>query len=197
MGNMAIRRITMNGVLIGLFLVLGLLRIRVGTFLEIGLGTIVITIAAVCLSPWEAIIIAALGEFMNQIFFSGYGLTPTTVLWVLPVVARAALLSLFAYLYRRKGESIVDHKVWFYVAVLGTALVVSCLDTGLLYLDGIIMHYPVAYTWAQTGIRFLTSQITAIIVVTLTIPLHRAVAFLLPRQGNKKASQEEPSETLQ
>ena len=185
MGNNTIRRMCLDGVLIGLFLVLGLLRIRVGSYLEIGLGTIVIVIAAISLGLWDAVAIAALGEFMNQIFFSGYGLTPTTPLWVLPVVVRALIIGVIAALYRRKGDSLVKHKVLYFVTILGAALVISGLDTAILYLDGIIMGYPVAYTWAQTGIRFLTSQITAIIVAILTIPLHNAVSYLLPAKNKK------------
>ena len=192
MGNNTIRRMCLDGVLIGLFLVFGLLRIRVGAYLEIGLGTIVIVIAAISLGLWDAVAIAALGEFMNQIFFSGYGLTPTTPLWVLPVVVRALIIGVVAALYRRKGDSLVKHKVLYFVTILGAALVISGLDTAILYLDGIIMGYPVAYTWAQTGIRFLTSQITAIIVAILTIPLHNAVSYLLPAK-NKKAEASDAS----
>lgn len=182
MGNNRVRRICLDGVLIGLFLVLGLLRIRVGGFLEIGLGTIVLTIAAISISPLDAFVIGAVGETLNQIFFSGYGITPTTPLWVLPVALRGLIIGIIAWLYRRKGDDITRHKVLYFVTIMGTALVISGLDTGLLYLDGLIMGYPVAYTWAQTGIRFLTSQITAVLVALLALPVHGAVAFLLPNE---------------
>ena len=187
MGDYRIRRIAMDGVLVGMFLVLGLLRLRFGTFLEIGLGTIVITLAAVAISPIDAFIIGAIGETLNQIFFSGYGITPTTPLWVLPVALRGLLIGLVAYLYRRKGDELIRHKVVYFVTIMGTALIISGLDTGLLYLDGLIMGYPVQYTLAQTAIRFGTSQLTAVLVALLVIPLYRAVVFLLPR--NKPRTQ--------
>ena len=116
MGNNAVRRICLDGILISLFLVFGLIRIRLG-FLEIGLGTLVITIAAIALGPIDAILIALLGEFVNQILFSGYGLTPTTPLWIAPVVIRAAILSLIAWLYRRKGDALPNHKVIYFLAI--------------------------------------------------------------------------------
>lgn len=187
MGDYRIRRIAMDGVLVGMFLVLGLLRLRFGTFLEIGLGTIVITLAAVAISPIDAFIIGAIGETLNQIFFSGYGITPTTPLWVLPVALRGLLIGLVAYLYRRKDDELICHKVVYFVTIMGTALIISGLDTGLLYLDGLIMGYPVQYTLAQTAIRFGTSQLTAVVVALLVIPLYRAVTFLLPR--NKPRTQ--------
>lgn len=193
MGNNAIRRMTLDGVLIGLFLVLGLLRIRVGDFLEIGLGTIAITLAAISISPIDAIIIAGVGEFMNQVFFSGYGFTPTTFLWVFPVVLRAAILGFVAYLFKRKGDHITNHKVILFITIMGTALIISAVDTGLLLLDGVIMNYPVTFTWARTGIRVLTSQITAVVVALTIIPLHRAVSFILPTKKNPRP-QEETSE---
>ncbi|MCR5348501.1 MAG: ECF transporter S component [Bacilli bacterium] len=185
MGNQNLQRITLNGVLIGLFLVFGLLRFRIGTFLEIGLGSLVIVLAAVALSPWEAVTIGLIGEFLNQILFSGYGLTPTTPLWILPPAIRGLIIGLVALAFARKGDHITKHKVIYFITVLGTALFISGLDTGLLYLDGLIMGYPVHYTWLQTGIRFLTSQVTAVLVAILVLPLHRAIAFLLPPAAKK------------
>lgn len=187
MGNYRIRRLCMDGVLIGLYLVLGLLRLRVGNFLEIGIGTIVITIAAISISPIDAFTIGAIGELLNQIFFSGYGLTPTTPLWVMPPAIRGLILGIVAWLFRKQGDDITKHKVLYFVTIMGTALFISGLDTGLLYLDGLIMGYPVAYTWAQTGIRFLTSQITAVVVALLALPVHKAVKFLLPKEQKDKA----------
>ena len=193
MGNYRIRRLCMDGVLIGLYLVLGLLRLRVGNFLEIGIGTIVITIAAISISPIDAFTIGAIGELLNQIFFSGYGITPTTPLWVMPPAIRGLILGIVAWLFRKQGDDITKHKVLYFVTIMGTALFISGLDTGLLYLDGLIMGYPVAYTWAQTGIRFLTSQITAVVVALLALPVHKAVKFLLPKE-NKGAGETAPKE---
>lgn len=195
MGNSTIRRMTLDGVLIALFLVLSLLPLRFGNFLVIGVNTIVITIAAICLSPIDALLIAAIGETLNQIFFSGYGITPTTPLWVLPVVVRAGIIALVAWLYRRKGDDLTNHKVLYFVTIMGTALVISLLDTGLLHLDGLIMGYPVAFVWAQTGIRFGTSQLTAFVVALIALPLRKAVDFFLPapkrKEGPKDPSQKE------
>ena len=178
MGNKSIRRIAFDGILIGLFLALGALRIRFGTFLEIGLGSLVLLVAALTLSPLDAFMIGTIGELLNQILFSGYGLTPTTPLWVLPVALRGLILGLVAYVYRKKNDNLVNHKVLYFVTVMGTALIISGLDTGILYLDGLIMGYPVQYTVAQTFIRFGTSQLTAVVVALLGLPLQKAVSFM-------------------
>ena len=185
MGNVRLRRITLDGVMVALFLVLGVVRIRFGTFLEIGFGTLVITVVALAISPIDAFIVGFLGEFLNQILFSGYGLTPTTPLWCVPPAIRGLLIGLVALSFVRKGDALIRHKVLYFTTIMGTALFISLLDTGLLYLDGLIMGYPVAYTWAQTGIRFLTSQITAVVVALISLPLCRAVGFLVP-YGHKQ-----------
>ncbi len=65
---------------------------------------------------------------------------------------------------------------------MGTALLISGLDTGLLYLDGLIMDYPVSYTLLQTGMRFLTSQITAVIVALLALGIYKSANKLFDKR---------------
>ena len=183
MGNNLVKRITLDGILIAVFLVFSFFRIRVGNFMEIGFGSLIITLAAILLRPTDAIIIAFLGELVNQLFFTPYGITPTTALWILPVVVRAALLSWTAYFFKRKGDDITKHIIIYFVTIMGTALLISGLDTGLLYLDGLIMGYPVSYTLLQTGMRFLTSQITAVIVALLALGIYKSANKLFDK-GN-------------
>ena len=185
MGNKIISRICLDAIFLDLFIVLGFLRIRVGNFLEIGFATIVIAYAAIMFSPVDALIIAFLGEGVNQVFLSPYGLSPTTPLWIMPVVLRALIICLVAYFYKKRGDNLVNHKVMLFVTLMGAALIISGVDTGLLYLDGLIMGYPVSYTLFQTGIRFLSSQINAIICAILMIPLYRATNNYFQRKYNK------------
>ncbi len=193
MGTNTIRRLALDGVLMALFLVLGMVRVRAG-FVEIGFGTIVITLAAFALSPIDALLIGGIGEFISQVFFSGYGLTPTTPLWVLPVALRGLFLGLIALIYKRKGDTITKHIVPCFLSIMGVALFISGLDTGILYLDGLIMNYPVSYTAAQTIIRFATSQLNAIICGILVIPLYKAVMFMLPNEEVKSGGKETEEE---
>ena len=177
--------------MIDLFLILGFLRVRVGGFLEIGFGSIVIAFVAIMYGPADAMIVAALGETINQLFFSPYGASPTLPLWVLPVVVRALLIGVFANIYKKKGDHITNHILIYYLALMGVSLVISGLDTGLLYLDGAIMNYPVSYTFVQTIIRFGSSQVTAIICASITIPLYKGVMKALPKLKKKDISKEE------
>ena len=178
MGDRIVKRICLNAMMIALFVALGTLRIRIGGFLEIGLGSLVITFVAISYSPVDAMIVAVLGETINQIFISPYGASPTTPLWVAPVVVRALLIGLASWRYRKKSDHITNHYVIYFLTLMCIALIISGLDTGLLYLDGIIMNYPVSYTFVQTILRFVSSQITAILVAALTIPLYRATSRL-------------------
>lgn len=185
MGNNLVKRITLDGILIAVFLVFSFFRIRVGNFMEIGFGSLIITLAAILLRPTDAIIIAFLGELVNQLFFTPYGISPTTALWILPVVVRAAILSWVAYFFKKRKDDLTKHIILYFVTIMGTALLISGLDTGLLYLDGLIMGYPVSYTLLQTGMRFLTSQITAIIVALLALAIYKSANKLFDK-GNKE-----------
>lgn len=185
MGNNLVKRITLDGILIAVFLVFSFFRIRVGNFMEIGFGSLIITLAAILLRPTDAIIIAFLGELVNQLFFTPYGITPTTALWVFPVVVRAAILSWVAYFFKKRKDDLTKHIILYFVTIMGTALLISGLDTGLLYLDGLIMGYPVSYTLLQTGMRFLTSQITAVIVALLALAIYKSANKLFDK-GNQE-----------
>lgn len=179
MGDKIIKRICLDAMMCALFIALGTLRIRIGGFLEIGLGTLVITFVAITYRPIDAILVALIGESINQIFLSPYGLSPTTPLWVMPVVIRGLLIALIALYYRKKEDYITNHPVKYFLYLMGIALIISGLDTGLLYLDGLIMNYPVSYTFIQTITRFGASQVTAIIVAALTIPLYKAASKII------------------
>lgn len=183
MGNKLLDKMCRTAIFIALFIALSFLRIRVGNFLEISFGTIVIAFTAIAFSPVEAISIALLGEGINQLFFTPYGITLTTPLWILPAVVRSILIVVIAYIFRRKNDDIINHKLMLYFTIAGTALVISALDTLILFLDGYIMGYPVAFTWAQTGLRILSSQINAVATTLLIIPLRKALDFYIRKKS--------------
>ena len=170
-------RLSIDGILVGLFLVLSLLSIRLG-FVEISLKGSVAILAAVLISPIDGLIVGGLGEFLYQVFFSGYGLSPTTALWVLPLALRPLLIGLTCRFFEKRGKPFVGFYPQYFITLACVALFISLLDTGILQLDGLIMGYPVAFTWAQTGIRFLSGQATSAVVAFLIIPLFKALSTI-------------------
>ena len=179
MGDKWVKRICIDAMMGALYIVFALFRIRIGGFLEIGLGTLVITFVAFTYSTTDAVLVALIGETINQVFVSPYGASPTTPLWVAPVIIRGLLIGIASYMYKRKDDHITKHPVQCILWLMAIAVIISGLDTGLLYLDGIIMHYPVSYTAVQTIARFGSSQLTAIVVGLLSIPLYKAVSKIM------------------
>lgn len=184
MGKKILNRMCLIAIFVALFVTLCLFRIRIGNFLEISFGTVVIAFTAITFSPIDALAIAVLGEGINQLFLTPYGISPTTPLWILPVVLRAAIIVVVNLIYKRKGDDLFNHKVILYFTIAGAALIVSLFDTGLLFLDGIIMGYPVTLTWLQTLTRFLTSQANVLVTFLIIIPLRKATDYYIQRREN-------------
>ena len=184
-----IYRISIDGILVALFLVLSLLSIRLG-FVEIGIKGSVAILAAVLISPIDGLIVGGLGEFLYQVFFSGYGLTPTTMLWVLPLALRPLFIGLFCRYFEKKGKDFVGFYPRYFIVFGAAALLISLLDTAILQLDGLIMGYPVTFTWVQTGIRFLSGQATAIVVSFLIIPLFKALSVIYDKRKTRDLPEE-------
>ena len=187
--NRLIYRLAIDGILVGLFLVLSLLSVRLG-FVEISLKGSVAILAAVLISPLDGLIVGGLGEFLYQVFFSGYGLSPTTMLWVLPLMLRPLIIGLVCRYFEKKGKEFVGFYPRYFVTLGAVALFISLLDTGILQLDGLIMGYPVAFTWVQTGIRFLSGQATAAVVAFLLIPLFRVLSTIYDKNRFRKKAKE-------
>lgn len=186
MGNKKIiDRICLVGMFIALYICLCFFRIRIGKDIEISFGTVVIAFAAIAFSPVEAISIAFLGETVNQLFLTPYGISPTTPLWIMPPVIRCAIIVLVAYIFKKKNDDIINHPFLLYFTIAGTALVISAFDTLILFLDGLIMGYPVTFTWITSLFRILSSQINALATSLIIFPLRKALDYYVKkRYGN-------------
>lgn len=180
--NQRIFRISIDGILIALFLILSLFSVRLG-FVEIGIKGLPAILAAVLISPIDGLIVGGIGEFLYQVFFSGYGLSPTTILWVLPLALRPFLIGLISVYFEKKGKDFVGFYPRYFISLAAVALFISVLDTGLLYLDGLIMGYPVAYTLLQNFLRFVSGQATAVVVSFILIPLFKALTVFYDRKA--------------
>ena len=135
--QMRIRRVVIDAVFIALFVLFSAVLTVKTPFAEISLASLPILLCAYLFGPADALIVAALGSFMEQVF-SLYGLSVTTPLWMTPVILQAAVASLGFWVVRRVG------KPWIVIVVLVIAeLVLTFANTAALYLDGYIFSYAV------------------------------------------------------
>ena len=88
----------------------------------------------------------------------------TTILWILPNMIRGLMVGLYA---SRHGFNLSMRQTAGIVLV--SSLVVTTLNTLALWLDGIIFHYPVAFTVGTIALRYVNSLVM-VAVYTLVTP---------------------------
>lgn len=125
--KMATKRLTMNAVLIAVYVVLRFFNIPMGNSFRFTLAAFPVVLCALRYGPADGLLVGLLGEFLSQVL-GPYGLTPTTLLWCLGETMRGGVLGLCSVLFLRKrliaGKN-PDRKVLI-------AVLVCCVVTGIL-----------------------------------------------------------------
>lgn len=188
----ATRRLVFDAMLMALYVILAKLTIPIQG-IRITLAPLPIVFASLFFLPYDACMVAGLGEFIIQMTGS-YGLTPTTPLWILPPILRAIFIALPAWLYRRKEDRLENHIVIYFVVILFSALITTLANTGVWFLDAYIMEYPYPYTLITTVIRGVVGILTAIVVGALCLPLSRVMKKIIAFKTNIKTRSNEAEE---
>ena len=165
-------------ILVAMYCLLDMVSIK-APFFEVTFQSLPVVVSALLMGPLEAALVGLLGEFMGQLL-GPYGLTPTTVLWIIPPVARALVIGLTARVLARTGRPLECRPVLCYVvSVLGAAATTAC-NTAALCVDSMIYGYvSIPVILAATGTRLTSGAVTAVVLATVAIPLVR----LLRRRG--------------
>ena len=143
-------------------------------------------IAEKCLAAGAAIIAdemkkrlqSVLSPFATGELVEAFGITPTTVLWILPIVSRGLIVGIVAKLWKKKSgdTGIVEKKnpTVFFVVCIVTAIIHSILNTLALYVDSKMFgYYSYALVFGALFVRLLSSVITAIIMaLTIKMVVH-------------------------
>ena len=180
MGNSKVRRMCIDGMLVGIFFVLAKLTIKAEP-IHIAFSGLAVIFATCYFGLGDGLIVALLGEFLIQMT-SSYGIGPTTPLWVLPAAFRALIGGLFALPFRKKGENLDQHYVWYFIANLLAALFVTAANAGVQTLDALILGYSWAATIPLLAMRALSGLVSATVISIINIPLLRAIRKLSPNE---------------
>ena len=164
--QMTIMRMAVNAVLVAIYVVLTFLVIPIGG-LKVTFEHFPVVLCAVLFGPVDAMLVGGLGELINQL--TSFGLTPTTVLWILPIVARGLLLGLCGTLLKKRLSlnAIIVKKIplAFLSACIITGVVSSCLNTLALYVDSKMFgYYTYALVFGALFIRILLGVITSVLI---------------------------------
>ena len=146
--------------------------------LEITFKSLPVVVAALLFGPAGGGMTALLGEFLCQVMM--YGLMPTTILWLLPPVARGLVIGGAARFFWKSGCLLESRPVPCYVVCLVGSFATSCVTTACLWLDSLIYdYYSFAFVFGSALIRFGKDIVIVAIVTTIVIPLMK----LLRRGG--------------
>lgn len=158
----------LDAMFIALYFLLAKLTFPIGN-IHLTLASLPLVIAALLLGVRSTLVVALLGEFLDQVL--GYGLTLTTPIWMLPPLVRGLTIALVAYAFQKKGDALENHKVLYFVTLLAAAVLTTGANTLALVLDALIIGYPLALAWIETLIRFAVGLGSALLVAFLALPL--------------------------
>ena len=174
--NNIARRICLTGMLAALDRALNMVGFRAWSF-HITFASLPVVVGGLLFGPLEGMLIAAIGEFFNQTL--SYGVTPTTVLWIIPPAVRGLMIGYAALALRKGPRSLEERPGLCYVVCMAVALCTTAVNTLVMYLDSVIMgYYSFAYVFGSAIVRIISGILTAVVVTTVAIPLVR----LLRRQ---------------
>ena len=93
-GRTRTQQLAMDAVLAAMVVVLGFTSVRIGNIMKVSLEDFPVIIAALMFGPADGMIVAGIGILLYQLL--SYGITATTVLWILPFVVVGGLAGLYA-----------------------------------------------------------------------------------------------------
>lgn len=113
---------------------------------ELSLSTLPLLLAGFLFGPGDAVLIALVGSFIEQL---GFGLSPTAPIWMLPPILVALAAGLLgrpirAVAARRLDRSRRTRAVLTIASTLLIELLCTAANTAALYLDGFICGYSVS-----------------------------------------------------
>ena len=139
-------------------------KMRLG-WINISVASLPVIVGAMLYGPVGGLLVGLLGAFMGQLLT--YGVTATTILWILPQAARGLLVGVYA---KHCGYKFSSGQLT--LALIGTALVVTALNTGAMYIDSVIYnYYSYAYVFGGLVVRIISGAATAVLMVFVAPPV--------------------------
>ena len=179
-GKMTTRRLTINAVLIAIYVVLRYFNIAFGESFRFTLASFPVILCALLFGPVDGLLVGLLGEFLSQIL-GPYGLTPTTLLWCVGETLRGGTLGLCSVLFLKKWLVSTQHPSKKQIA----ALLLCCVLTGVLaafgqtlalYVDSTMFgYYSYAMVFGMMIWRVLVYVILAVGFGYLSLPIISAL----------------------
>ena len=165
--NNNIRMLCLAGIMAAFYVCLDFLAVSVsapfGDSLKISISGLPVIIVSIFCGPWWGAATGFTGAFIGQMIT--YGIGPTTLLWVLPAVARGITMG---YLFRAFKKSTKPGILAIQICI--SSLIVTLLNTGALLIDQMIYGYSSYYAiFIAIPTRVIAGILTAL-VFSLMLP---------------------------
>lgn len=165
------RRMCRIAALAALSFLLNMLELKLPGNVKITFDSIPIVVGGLLFGPIDAVLSALIGEFFTQLL-SPYGLTATTVLWLIPPALRGLVIGLAARQCQRMGAPLERRTALCYTVCVLAAVVTTAGNTAALWLDSVLMgYYSFALIFGTALTRFISGMLTAAAITAAAIPL--------------------------
>lgn len=137
---------------------------------RISFGSLPVVISALLFGPVESILVAAIGEFFKQLL--SYGVTATTVLYLIPPALRGAIIGVAVVLMWKRGVRLETRKISYYAVCICGAIFTTVGNTLVNWLDSVLYgYYSFAYVFGDFMYRGGAGILNAIAIATIALPL--------------------------
>ncbi len=165
-----VTRLTLDAAFMALYVLLGMFAVSFAG-LKVTFEHFPVLLCVILYGPIDAMIVGGVGELLNQLMT--FGLTPTTVLWILPILMRASVVGVSVKAFRKRMSitAIVKKKIpltLLAVYVISGA-VGTCFNTFAFFVDSKLMgYYNYVLVFGQFGIRIALSILTSVMMWIFT-----------------------------
>lgn len=142
--------------------------------IQITFDSLPVTIGAMLGGPLEGFLVGLLGELLAQIV--RYGLSVTTVLWILPRALRGLIIGLGCVLFKKKMSVSAFAQgrpsIVYFIVCIVAAIFTSLGNTLAYYVDSIVFgYYNFALIFGVAGIRLISNVISSVLMAIVTVPV--------------------------
>ncbi|MBQ9458438.1 MAG: ECF transporter S component [Oscillospiraceae bacterium] len=179
------RQLVFDALLSAMCAVLAYLSVKVGSNFKVTFESVPILVGALLFGPLDGALVGLVGTTLYQVFFSGYGVTVTTPLWIAPYVICGLLVGLYA---KRRGFSLKQWQIAF--IIVSNELLITALNTGAIYVDSKIYgYYKPSIITGVLALRLIVCVVKAVAYAAVLPPLLQGLRQFAPqmRTGGVKA----------
>lgn len=161
-------RICIVGVFSAVYVLLNMLSIKFGNYLQISISALPIILVAIYLGPISGMCVGLIGEFLSQLL--EYGLSVATLWWTLPAAVRGLAVGLIFISFKRSKKFLPIS-----INVTISSLLVTILNTLLLIMESKILgYYSISISTAFFVTRLTSSIATAVVMIIIIFPIIKA-----------------------